>query len=82
MKMKLKLEKDFKPISFNLVTPAEIAKKRKLEEEKTEFFEAQERQRIEAEKKDEEQRAERVMVESIVWIVVIIAFVAIVALFS
>ena len=32
--MKLKLEKDFKPISFDIMMPDEIARKRKLEEEK------------------------------------------------
>lgn len=32
--MKLKLEKDFKPISFDILTPDEIAKKKRLIEEK------------------------------------------------
>lgn len=32
--MKLKLEKDFKPLSFDILTPDEIAKKKRLIEEK------------------------------------------------
>ena len=57
--MKLKLEKDFRPLSFDIVTHDEIAKNRKLEEDKARKEKARkdrlERRRIANLKKAEEE---------------------------
>lgn len=81
--MKLKLEKEFAPISFDLMTPAEIVRKRKLEEDKARRAKELEEERVRKEKERKDKilkRKHKVSALSAIGVLLIISIVVVLAL--